>query len=176
MPFSYDNEIELFQFIASEMEKEGLDLNSYLKTVMYLAPLSVLKESCVLYGLRARSILSMSANTLLEDLDIKPYIITKLKMVGIQSIFDLAISISHQLVDTNNDMLTRANEQVALELVTKAKKALVDSGLLFKDFSTAEQILERLMLTVGLLATLNSQQVFAKGGPGNGTRSPGIDV
>jgi hypothetical protein len=25
--FSYDNEIELVQFIASEMEKEGLDLN-----------------------------------------------------------------------------------------------------------------------------------------------------
>jgi hypothetical protein len=36
--FSYDNEIELLQFIASEMEKEGLDLNneenldSYLNT------------------------------------------------------------------------------------------------------------------------------------------------
>jgi hypothetical protein len=36
--FSYDNEIELLQFIASEMQKEGLDLNneknldSYLKT------------------------------------------------------------------------------------------------------------------------------------------------
>jgi len=81
-----------------------------------------------------------AAKTRLEDLDIKPYIITKLKMAGIQSVFDLAISIPHQLVD---GMLTGANEQVALELVTKAKKALVDSGLLFKDFSTAEQILER---------------------------------
>jgi hypothetical protein len=36
--FSYDNEIELDQFIASEMEKEGLDVNneenldSYLNT------------------------------------------------------------------------------------------------------------------------------------------------
>jgi hypothetical protein len=36
--FSYDNEIELVQFIASEMQKEGLDLNneenldSYLNT------------------------------------------------------------------------------------------------------------------------------------------------
>jgi hypothetical protein len=36
--FSYDSEIELVQFIASEMEKEGLDLNneenldSYLNT------------------------------------------------------------------------------------------------------------------------------------------------
>jgi DNA repair protein RadA len=84
-----------------------------------------------------------AAKTRLEDLDIKPYIITKLKMAGIESIFDLAISIPHQLVDINNGMLTGANEQVALELVTKAKKALVDSGLLLKDFSTAEQILER---------------------------------
>jgi hypothetical protein len=76
-----------------------------------------------------------AGKTGLEDLDIKPYVITKLKMAGIHSIFDLA--------DINNDMLTGTNEQVALELVTKAKKALVDSGLLFKDFSTAEQILER---------------------------------
>jgi hypothetical protein len=36
--FSYDNEIELVQFIATEMQKEGLDLNneenldSYLNT------------------------------------------------------------------------------------------------------------------------------------------------
>ena len=26
--FSYDNEVELVQFIASEMQKEGLDLNN----------------------------------------------------------------------------------------------------------------------------------------------------
>jgi DNA repair protein RadA len=95
----------------------------------------------------------------LEDLDIKPYIITKLKMAGIQSIFDLAISIPHQLVDTNNGMLTGANEQVALELVTKAKKALVDSGLLYKDFSTAQEILERrkslIKCTTGSVVTIN---------------------
>jgi hypothetical protein len=33
--FSYDNEIELLQFIASEMRKEGIDedtLDSYLNT------------------------------------------------------------------------------------------------------------------------------------------------
>jgi len=66
-----------------------------------------------------------------------------LNLAGIQSIFDLAIAIPHQLVDINNGMLTGANEHVALELVNKAKKALVDSGLLFKDFFTAEQLLER---------------------------------
>jgi DNA repair protein RadA len=108
--------------------------------------------------------MSSAAKTRLEDLDIKPYIITKLKMAGIQSIFDLAISIPHQLVDINDGMLTGTNEQVALELVTKAKKALIDSGLLLRDFTTAEQILERrrnlLKCTTGS-ARLDS---FLKGG------------
>jgi len=79
----------------------------------------------------------------LENLDIKPYIITKLKMAGIQSVFDLSISIPHQLVDIGGGILTGTDEHVALELVIKAKKALVDSGLLYKDFSTAQDILER---------------------------------
>jgi DNA repair protein RadA len=79
----------------------------------------------------------------LEDLDIKPYVITKLKMAGIQSVFDLAISIPHQLVDVGGGMLTGTDEHVALDLVTKAKKVLVNSGLLYKDFSTAQDILER---------------------------------
>jgi len=78
----------------------------------------------------------------LEDLEIKPHLITKLKGAGIESIFDLSISIPHQLIEVGG-ILTGADAQVALELVTKAKKALIDSGLLAKDFSTAEEILER---------------------------------
>jgi DNA repair protein RadA len=105
-----------------------------------------------------------AAKVRLEDLDIKPYVITKLKMAGIQSVFDLAISIPHQLVDIGGGMLTGTDEHVALELVTKAKKALVDSGLLFKDFSTAQDILDRrknlLRCTTGS-AKLDS---FLKGG------------
>jgi hypothetical protein len=34
--FIYDNEIELVQFIASEMEKEGLDLNNEENLDSYL--------------------------------------------------------------------------------------------------------------------------------------------
>ena len=83
-----------------------------------------------------------AAKMRLEDLDIKPYMLTKLKMAGIQSVFDLAISIPHQLIDLEGRMLTGTDEHIALELVTKAKKALVDSGLLYKDFSTAQDILE----------------------------------
>jgi hypothetical protein len=50
---------------------------------------------------------SQAAKVRLEDLDIKPYVITKLKMTGIQSVFDLAISIPHQLVDVGDDILRR---------------------------------------------------------------------
>jgi DNA repair protein RadA len=61
-------------------------------------------------------------------------------------------------------MLTGTDENVVLELVTKAKKALVDSGLLQKDFSTAQDILDRrknlLRCTTGS-AKLDS---FLKGG------------
>jgi hypothetical protein len=38
-----------------------------------------------------------SAKVRLEDLDIKPYLITKLKMAGIESVFDLAISIPKKI-------------------------------------------------------------------------------
>ena len=34
--FSYDNEIELVQFIASEMQKEGLDLSNEENLESYL--------------------------------------------------------------------------------------------------------------------------------------------
>src|SRR5438445_10963891 len=78
----------------------------------------------------------------LENLEIKPHLITKLKGAGIESIFDLAISIPHQLIEEGG-ILTGADAQIALELVMKAKKALIDSGLLAREFSTAEEILER---------------------------------
>jgi DNA repair protein RadA len=99
----------------------------------------------------------------LEDLEIKPHLITKLKGAGIESIFDLAISIPHQLTE-DGGILTDADTESALDLVTKAKKALIDSGLLAKDFSTPEEILERrnalLKCTTGS-STLDS---FLKGG------------
>jgi hypothetical protein len=46
----------------------------------------------------------------LEDLEIKQYMISKLKMAGIESIFDLAISIPHQLmINVGDGMLTVRN-------------------------------------------------------------------
>jgi hypothetical protein len=40
-------------------------------------------------------------------------------------------------------MLSGTDERIALDLVMKAKNALIDAGLLVKDFSTAEDPLER---------------------------------
>jgi DNA repair protein RadA len=111
-----------------------------------------------------RACLKLLLKFRLEDLNIKPYLITKLKMAGIESVFDLAISIPHHLIDIGGGMLTGSDEHAALELVTEAKKALVDSGLLYNDFSTAREILDRrrnlLRCTTGS-AKLDS---FLKGG------------
>ena len=84
-----------------------------------------------------------AAELRLEDLEIKPHLITKLKNAGIESIFDLAISIPHDLIDIGGGILSGTSEDIALDLVTKAKNALVNSGILVKDFSTAEALLER---------------------------------
>ncbi|MGB6593112.1 MAG: hypothetical protein WBE68_16565 [Candidatus Nitrosopolaris sp.] len=100
----------------------------------------------------------------LEDLEIKPHSITKLKMAGIESVFDFAISIPHQLIEDGGSTLTGVDEHVALELVMKAKKALIDSGLLFKDFSTAEEILERRKNLLKCTAGSSKLDSFPNGG------------
>ena len=97
----------------------------------------------------------------LEDLEIKPHLITKLKNAGIESIFDLAISIPHQLIE-DDGVLTGADAQIVLEI--EAKKALIDSGLLAKDFSTAEEILERRNALLKCTTGSSNLDSFLKGG------------
>ena len=73
--------------------------------------------------------MSQNVNGLrLEELEIKPH------AAGIESIFDLAISIPHQLIE-DGGILAGPDIHIALDIVMKAKKALIDSGLLAKDFS-----------------------------------------
>ncbi len=86
--------------------------------------------------------MSQNANDFpIEDLpDVKPHLISKLKRAGIVSIHELAVSIPNELVwdkGIGDDL------QVVSELVTKARRSLIDSGLLVKEFCTAEEILER---------------------------------
>ncbi|HET7148252.1 MAG TPA: hypothetical protein VFI73_07115 [Candidatus Nitrosopolaris sp.] len=90
--------------------------------------------------------MSQNANKLrLEDLEIKPQLINKLKGAGIESIFDLAIIYTHPLIK-DGEIPTGADTQIALDLAMKAKRALIDSGLLAKDFSSAEEILEPILI------------------------------
>jgi hypothetical protein len=86
----------------------------------------------------------------LEDLpEVQPHLISKLKQAGIQSILDLAVSIPNELAVGGEGEggyegnTISADKETILELVLKAKKALVDSGALVKEFSTADQVLER---------------------------------
>ena len=81
----------------------------------------------------------------LEDLEIKPHLITKLKGAGIESIFDLAVSIPHQLIEEGG-ILTGADTNIALDIVMKAKKALIDSGWLARNFST--EVIDELCLVI----------------------------
>jgi hypothetical protein len=86
----------------------------------------------------------------LEDLpDVEPHLISKLKRAGIQSVLDLAVSIPHELaeggggyIDDSNTAITSDIETIS-QLVGKAKKALMDSGVLNKEFYTAEEFLQR---------------------------------
>lgn len=99
----------------------------------------------------------------LEDLpEIKQHLITKLKSAGIESVFDLAIFLPHDMII--NGILTGVDAQIALDLVMKAKKALVDSGMLLKDFSTAEQMLEKRKNLLKCTTGSSRLDSFLKGG------------
>jgi DNA repair protein RadA len=60
--------------------------------------------------------------------------------------------------------VTGSNEDVALGLVMKAKRALIDSGVLVKDFSTAEDLLERRKKLVKCTTGSSRLDSFLKGG------------
>lgn len=49
-----------------------------------------------------------AAKMRLEDLEIKPQLITQLKSAGIESIFDLAVFIPYNLIEDGDGTLTRA--------------------------------------------------------------------
>jgi DNA repair protein RadA len=106
----------------------------------------------------------------LEDLPgVQPHLISKLKGAGIQSVLDLAASIPNELAvgkdggDYEGNVVS-ADKETILELVLKAKRALVDSGALIKEFSTADQVLERRKSLVRYSTGSKSLDDFLKGG------------
>jgi DNA repair protein RadA len=106
----------------------------------------------------------------LEDLpDVEPYLINKLKRAGIQSVLVLAASIPIELagggdyIDDNNSAITADIETIS-QLIGKAKKALIDSGSLNKEFCTAEEFLERRNNLVRFTTGSVNLDAFLKGG------------
>jgi len=110
----------------------------------------------------------------LKDLPgVEPYLINKLKRAGIQSVLDLTVSIPHELAgegggdyiidDDNNTAITSDIETIS-QLVSKAKKALMDSGALSKEFCTAEEFLERRNSLVRFTTGSMKLDSFLKGG------------
>jgi DNA repair protein RadA len=103
----------------------------------------------------------------LEDLPgVEAHLITKLKRAGIQSVLDLAVSIPHELAAGSYDGsgAISADTETISEAVLKAKKVLIESGALIKEFCTADQILERRKSLVRFTTGSKNLDDFLKGG------------
>src|ERR687887_1757145 len=103
----------------------------------------------------------------LEDLPgVEAHLITKLKRAGIQSVLDLAVSIPHELAAGSYDGTgaISADAETISDAVLKAKKVLIESGALIKEFSTADQILERRKSLVRFTTGSKNVDDFLKGG------------
>jgi len=72
--------------------------------------------------------MSHAAISSLEGLELQPSLITRLKNIGIETISDLVISVPQDLFEHCGI----TDERSALDLVMRAKKALVNSGTLVR--------------------------------------------
>jgi DNA repair protein RadA len=101
----------------------------------------------------------------LEDIPgVQPHLISKLRQAGIQSVLDLAVSVPQELAAGGEGTIISADTEVISELVLKAKKALIDSGALVKEFSTADQVLERRKSLVRFTTGSKNLDDFLEGG------------
>jgi DNA repair protein RadA len=96
----------------------------------------------------------------LEGLELQPQIIERLKNIGIESIFDMAVSVPQDLVQHCGI----TDERSALDLVMRAQKALTKSGTIIKDFSTADDLLERRRNLLKCSTGSSRLDSFLKGG------------
>src|SRR5215216_4598555 len=90
--------------------------------------------------------MSEDGGTLESLQDIDQHLIDKLEGAGIQSISDLATTTASELLEdyySNYDEGARGIDVETLSrLIIRAKQKLIEDGLLQKEFSTAEKILE----------------------------------
>jgi DNA repair protein RadA len=101
----------------------------------------------------------------LENLPgVQPHLISKLKQAGVNSVLDLAVSIPNELAAGAEGNVISDDTKTISELVLKAKKALTDSGALIREFSTADEVLERRKALVRYTTGSKSLDDFLKGG------------
>ena len=104
-----------------------------------------------------------------EDLPgVEPHLINKLKRAGIKSVLDLAVSVPQELAAGGggeyDGSAIAADTETTSEAVLKAKKVLIDSGALVKEFCTADQVLERRKSLVRFTTGSKNLDDFLKGG------------
>src|SRR6478735_3259006 len=106
----------------------------------------------------------------LDDLPgVEPRLLSRLKRAGIQSVLDLAVSIPHELAAGGGDyddsgVAVAADTETVSDLILKAEEALMDSGVLSKEFCTAEEALERRKSLVRFTTGSENLDAFLKGG------------
>jgi len=103
----------------------------------------------------------------LEDLPgVESHLISKLKRAGIQSVLDLAVSIPPDFAAGGGDYDgsgVAVDTETISDLTLKAKKALVDSRVLSKEFCTAEEVMERWKSLVRFTTGSRNLDTFLKG-------------
>jgi len=99
---------------------------------------------------------------------VEPRLLSRLKRAGIQSVLDLAVSIPHELTaggdNDGSGVAVAVDTETISDLILKAKKALMDSGVLSKEFCTAEEFLERRKTLVRFTTGSENLDAFLKGG------------
>ena len=82
----------------------------------------------------------------LESLDLQDHMLQKLEGIGIQSISDLATTTTSEFLESYysnyDEGIGGIDFETISQLVLKAKQKLIEHGLLQKEFSSAEKMLE----------------------------------
>src|ERR687895_1359671 len=100
--------------------------------------------------------------------NVDDHLLQKLKGVGIESISDLATTTASELLEgyySNCDEAARGIDfETISQLVLTAKQKLIDDGLLQKEFSSAENLLEKREKLIRFATGSQSFDLFLGGG------------
>jgi DNA repair protein RadA len=108
------------------------------------------------------------SGTLESLLGVNQYLINKLQGAGIQSISDLAATTTSELLEdyySNYDESAKGiDEETISQLIIKAKEKLIEDGVLYKELTTAEDVLEARKRLIKFSTGSKSFDLFLEGG------------